>query len=246
MPQVSPSKYLVSISWDDVPHLSPEAMAQILAATPPYLRDARSKGDPALGAGVIYPVALDDILVNPFKLPAHWPRWYGLDVGWKKTAALWHAMNPDDGTIYAYAEHYRGEAEPSVHASAILARGEWIPGCVDPAARGRSQVDGRRLIQSYADQGLSLQMADNSVSTGTDTVWEFLSTGRYKIFRTCQNFQNEYRVYRRDEKGKIVKLNDHMMDASRYAIMTREIACVEPSKTSRVRPVAPADSAAGY
>lgn len=237
---------MVNITWEDVPHLSPDAMEKLLASTPPYLRDARSKGDPALGAGLIYPVPLTDVLVEPFALPKGWPRWYGLDVGWNRTAALWHAQNPDDGTIYAYAEHYRGEAEPSVHASAILARGEWIPGAIDPASRGRGQKDGSRMMTEYSELGLSLTKADNAVTTGQDTVWELLSTGRYKIFNTCQAFQKEYRVYRRDEKGVVVKKNDHMMDASRYAIMTREIACFEPKKGSRVTPTAVADTTAGY
>lgn len=246
MPPVTKSKYMVNIEWGDVPHLSPEAMEKILASTPPYLRDARSKGDPALGAGLIYPVPLSDILVDPFQLPTNWPRWYGLDVGWKRTATLWHAQNPDDGTIYAYAEHYRGEAEPSVHAAAILARGEWIPGAIDPAARGRNMKDGKRLIEDYREQGLTLYEADNAVSAGLERVWEQLSTGRYKIFRTCQSFQNEYRVYRRDEKGAVVKKNDHMMDASRYAIMTREIAMLQPSKILRIAARDRADPTAGY
>lgn len=246
MPPVSKSKYMVQITWDDAPHLSPEAMEKILASTPPYLRDARSKGDPALGAGLIYPVPLSDILVDPFQIPKDWPRWYGFDVGWNKTAALWCARNPDDNVIYAYAEHYRGEVEPSVHAAAINARGEWIPGAIDPASNGRGQKDGARMMQDYVDLGLNLTKADNSVVSGLDACWEMLSTGRVKIFRICQSFQNEYRVYRRDDKGAVVKKNDHMMDAFRYAITTREIACLEPSKNYRLKPSSPADSAAGY
>lgn len=246
MPAVTKSKYMVNITWDDVPHLSPDAMEKILESTPPYLRDARSKGDPALGAGLIYPVPLSEILVDPFRLPTHWPRWYGLDVGWNMTAALWHAQSVEDGTIYAYAEHYRGKAEPSVHAAAILARGEWIPGAIDPASRGRGQKDGTRMIEEYADLGLNLHKADNAVSTGTDIVWQLLSQGGYKIFRTCQSFQNEYRVYRRDDKGVVIKKNDHLMDAARYAISTRDIAIVEPVKRERAKPVGAADPTAGY
>ena len=30
----------------------------------------------------------------------------------------------------------------------------------------------------------------------------------------------EYRMYRRDQKGEIIKLHDHYMDATRYAIQT--------------------------
>jgi hypothetical protein len=42
--------------------------------------------------------------------------------------------------------------------------------------------------------------------------WRELSAGRIKVFRTLQRFKEEYRVYRRDEKGKVVKKNDHLMD----------------------------------
>jgi hypothetical protein len=34
------------------------------------------------------------------------------------------------------------------------------------------------------------------------------------------NWLGEFRVYRRDEKGHIVKQNDHLMDATRYFIVS--------------------------
>ena len=36
----------------------------------------------------------------------------------------------------------------------------------------------------------------------------------------CQDWINEYRIYRRDDKGKVVKKHDHLMDASRYLVRT--------------------------
>ncbi len=87
MPEISASKYLVNASWKDVPHIDEKTQAELLAATPPYLRDARSKGEPSLGAGAIYPVELSEVLVDPFQIPPHWPRCYALDVGWNRTAA---------------------------------------------------------------------------------------------------------------------------------------------------------------
>jgi hypothetical protein len=47
-----------------------------------------------------------------------------------------------------------------------------------------------------------------------------LSTGRFKIFKSCTNWLYEYRLYRRDEKGRIVKENDHAMDESRYFVVS--------------------------
>lgn len=214
---VSEGKAMVMAGWDDVPHLKPEQKKLMLANTPPYLRDARSKGVPSLGAGAIYPIEESEIVVPDFPVPAHWTRLYGFDVGWNRTAAVWGAWDRDADIIYLYAEHYRGQAEPSIHADAIKARGI-IPGEIDPAARGRSQGDGEQLLQQYKDLGLKLSLANNGVESGLLEVWQRLSTGRLKIFRSLSNWRSEYRIYRRDEKGRIVKENDHIMDATRYLV----------------------------
>lgn len=194
--------------------------AELIASIPPHMRDARTKGIPQLGAGAIYPVPESEIIVEPFKIPNFWPRVYALDVGWNRTAALWGAWDRDQDCVYLYSEYYRGEAEPAIHAQAILARGKWIPGVIDPASRGRSQIDGERLIDMYVDLGLSLGAADNAVEAGIYEVWSRLSAGKLKVFKTLQNFLSEYRLYRRDEKGKIVKSNDHLCDCCRYLIIT--------------------------
>lgn len=221
MPAVSASKYLVQATWDDSsPHLDDKMKAEILASTPEYLRDARSKGEPHLGAGAIYPVPLSDVLVDPIKLPAYWPRAYALDVGWNKTCAIWGALDREMDIWYLYTEHYRGKAEPSIHATAIKARGDWIPGVIDPAAAGSNQEDGTRLIDIYRGLGLNLVPCKNAVEAGLYACWERLSTGRLKVFRTLQNWQSEYRIYRRDEDGKVIKKHDHAMDAMRYLIMS--------------------------
>lgn len=220
MPKISESKYLVTCGWDDVPHLDSQAKKDLLDATPPHLRDARSKGIPSLGSGAIYPVAESDIIVAPFEIPRHFQRAYAMDVGWNRTAAIWGAKDRDSNIIYLYSEHYRGQSEPSIHAQAIRGRGDWIKGCIDPASRGRSQKDGFSLFDTYADLGLILTSADNSVESGIYEVWQRLSGGGLKIFSCLHNTLAEYRLYRRDEKGKIVKEFDHLMDCMRYLVMT--------------------------
>ena len=75
------SRVCIQIAWDDVPHLTPEMTRDMLAAMPPHQRDARSKGVPALGSGAIYQVMEDDVVCEPFELPAYFRRCYGLDVG---------------------------------------------------------------------------------------------------------------------------------------------------------------------
>ena len=213
-------KFVVNATWDDAPHLTDEQKRKLLNSIPAYQRNARSKGTPQLGAGAIYPINEEDITIEPFEIPPDWPRVYALDVGWNKTAALWAAWDQQSDVVYLYSEHYQGMAEPLIHAEAIKARGEWIPGVIDPASAGAGQADGKRMIDMYVDHGLNLSYADNAVEAGIQKMWTRLSTGRLKIFSSLRNFFAEYRIYRRDENGKIVKDNDHLMDDSRYICMS--------------------------
>lgn len=214
------SKFVVMATWDDAPHLSEAVKQELWNAIPPFQRDARSKGVPQLGSGAIYPVPESDFVVDDFPIPDHWPRVYGMDVGWNRTAIAWGAWDRESDIVYLTSEHYRGQAEPSIHAEAVKSRGVWIPGVIDPASRGRTQVDGRQLIQDYIDLGLDIDVAFNGVESGLYEVWQRLSTGRLKVFKSLSNWRYEFRLYRRDEKGRIVKENDHLMDATRYLVMS--------------------------
>ena len=224
------SKVCVFVEWEDVPHLPKELKDAILASIPAWQRDSRTKGVPQLGAGAIYQVPTSDIEITGFELPKHWPKCFGMDVGWNRTAAIWGAYDRETSTLYIYDEYYRGQAEPSVHAAAILQRGKWIPGAIDPASRGRMQTDGSRLLELYQNLGLDVDVAENAREAGIYRVWEMLSQGRLKVFKGCTNTLSEYRLYRRDEKGQVVKKNDHLMDSLRYMVMSGiDRAKVEPA-----------------
>jgi hypothetical protein len=210
------TKKVVMATWDDAPHLSADAKESLLASIPEYQRDARTKGIPALGSGAIYPVSESDVKVEPFPIPAFWPRGYGLDVGWNVTAAMFGAHDRETDTLYIYDEVYKQKSEPYSNAEAIRRRGAWLQGVIDPASRGRGQKDGEQLLQSYRDLGLSVQPAQNGVESGIFEVYKRLTTGRLRVFSNCHNFWQEYRLYRRDEKGNVVKKADHCCDGLRY------------------------------
>lgn len=230
------SKAAVFCSWEDVPHLDADAKAAILLSIPPWQRDARTRGIPELGAGAIYIVPESEFTVPSVELQPQWPRCFSQDVGWKRNAALFGAIDRDTGTLYIYDEVYKSKCEPAVVAAAIRARGDWIPGVIDPAARGRSQKDGVSLLSVYRDLGLDLRPANNSIESGLLKVWEMLSQGQIKVSSKCANFFAEYRLYRRDLKGNIVKSNDHLMDCLRYMVMSGlERAIIEPQKNPNAK-----------
>jgi hypothetical protein len=221
-PSLQPrTRFVMMAGWNDAPHLTEEMKREEAAGIPPHELDARSKGIPSLGKGAVFPVPESEFLIDPFLIPDWMPQCYALDVGWNRTAALWSAWDRDSDIVYLYSEHYRGQAEPPVHAQAIRARGAWIPGVIDPAARGRGQDDGKKLMSQYVDLGLDLTTADNALEAGLVAVWMRLSTGRLKVFRTLLNWINEYRFYQRDEHGRIKDgQKDHLMDDTRYLIMS--------------------------
>ena len=236
---------MVQAGWADVPHLTDADIEDLSKSIAPHQREARMNGTPSLGSGAIYPVPEEDVVIEPFQIPAWYPRLYGLDVGWNRTAAVWGAIDRDTDTIYLYSEHYRGQAEVPVHTKAIKLRGAWIPGVIDTAARGRSQADGKSLWSLYDEEGLILHKANKAVEAGLMETLDRLSSGRLKVFSTLQHWIAEYRLYRRDERGRVVKENDHLMDATRYLVMGSHHADTKP-KDSDYKPQVAADPTAGY
>jgi Terminase RNaseH-like domain len=224
------SRALVTATWDETAHLSDQAKADLLASYLPHEVEARSKGIPSIGHGAVYPLAQDDYTCDPFPIPAHFPRAYGLDVGWNWTAAVWWAWDRENDQDWFFREYEGQEAPPDVHASRIKDLGDWIPGCIDPAAKQRSQVDGRNLFGEYQALGLKLSIAENAVDAGVTHVYLRMAAGKTKIFRTCTKLLEDLRFYRRDLTGKIVKERDHLPDAMRYVGMTG-------SRCAKVKPL---------
>jgi phage terminase large subunit-like protein len=212
-------RFVINVTWDDAPHLDEAEKARLLRGIPEYQRDARTKGIPILGSGAIYPIAEEDILIEDFPIPKHWPQAYGFDVGWDCTAALWGAWDMDKGekgTLYVHSVYKRGHAEPIIHATNIKSRGDWINGVSDPAARQSNQNDGTKLFEEYRKLGLNLYVADNAVEAGLFDVYQGFVAGEIKIFKSCMDLIEEKRLYRRDKNGKVIKAKDHLMDCLRY------------------------------
>lgn len=213
--------YTVGNDWSNhMPHFSDNDKARLKASYAPWEMQARTTGIMSLGAGAVFPIAESEVLCEPFNIPDYFPKFAGLDVGWKKTAAVWCAYDPSTDTIYVYGEYYRGYAEPSIHADAIKARGAWIPIAIDPASNTPNQKDGDKLFVEYAHYGLRLKKADNSVTAGIMDMFQRFSTGRLKIFSSCASLITEFRCYQYDGEGRIRKQNDHALDALRYAVRT--------------------------
>ena len=170
-----------------------------------------------LTAGLIYSVPESDFVVEPFSFP-RWPRAYAMEVGCDQTAALWGARDPGQDVIYLFSEHSLGQTQPSIHADAIKARGEWMWGAIDPTSSKLNQKDGIQLITEYGRLGLKLVAADHAVEAGIRAVSQRLSSGRLKVFSTLSAWLSEFRRYRRNDKRQLVKENALLMDCTRHLV----------------------------
>ena len=62
--------------------------------------------------------------------------------------------------------------------------------------------------------------ANNSVESGIDFINAKIERGQFFVCETCNGVLSEIWDYCRNEAGEIVKVNDHFMDALRYAIFS--------------------------
>jgi hypothetical protein len=69
---------------------------------------------------------------------------------------------------------------------------------------------------------------DIGVEAGIMHIHERMQTGTFKVFDHLDIWFNEFRSYHRDTNGKIVKLRDDLMAATRYATMSARFAYTEP------------------
>ena len=226
---------LIQAGWDDAPHMTTEVRNQILQALPPHERKMREKGIPQLGSGLVFPIVEEEILCDPIDIPTHWPRICGIDFGWDHpTACVWIAWDRDVDTVYVYDSYSMRQETVPVHASAINARGKWIPVIWPQDGRQADKGSGKNLTEQYKKEGVNMchdwftnppqqGMKDgtggNSVEAGIMEMLTRMQTKRLKIFKNQSKMLEELRMYHRKD-GKIVPINDDLISAMRYCIMS--------------------------
>lgn len=235
MMEDSEDRAVITMTIDDAEHYSPEERAKIIASYPAHEREARTKGIPSLGSGLIFPVIEEEIVVEPFAIPAIWPQINGMDFGYDHPfGAANIAWDRDGDTIYVTKVFRKREATPVVHAAGIKPWGEWIPCAWPHDGLQHDKGSGEQLAKLYADQGLNMlperatwEDGGNGVEAGIAEMLDRMQTGRWKVFSTCKEWLEERRLYHRKD-GKIVKERDDVLSASRYALMMLRHAETKP------------------
>ncbi len=236
-------QYFKNVTWNDAPHLTEERKEQILASLPDHQREMRSKGIPILGSGRIYPCQDEQIIDNCDRIPDHWPRIGGIDFGWNFTALIWMAIDRDSGVFHIYDALKIEKEEPMNIAMIMRKRGDWIPwswpmdGHLPEKRQGTAQKD------LYAEEGVNMlpshatdKSGSVSVEAGLSRIRQLMKVGQWKVAEHLKPYFEEYRLYHRKEH-KIVKSNDHLLDASRYAeMMNRHAITKEEAEGAIIEP----------
>jgi phage terminase large subunit-like protein len=216
----SSKRQIIQATWNDTTHLSNEEKQRLRQTLRPHELEAREKGVPSLGSGKVYPVTEMNVSVSRFDLPQHYLKTFAIDFGWSNpTAIVWGAKDPETGVVYIYDVYAENEKTPLEHTEVIKEKG-LLHGVCDPAGLGASQSDGQSLMAQYQKHGVFLTAANNQVEAGVMQVLEALENGQLKVMHHLEAWWQEFRLYRRTENGKIHKKNDHLMDATRYLIVS--------------------------
>ena len=231
---------IVTLTLDDALHYTALDREERIAAMLPHERDARAKGIPLLGSGVIFPVSDDDIQCDAFPIPAHWRQIGGLDFGIDHPfAASRVAHDLENDAIYVTATYTARRATPLQHCPALKAWGGWLPFAWPHDGLQHDKGSGDQLAGIYRGHGLNLLPEHSSFPDGTYGVeaglammLQMMETGRFKIFRQCaEPWLLEKAGYHRKE-GKIVKEADDVISSTRYALMSLRFAANPPGMAS--------------
>lgn len=224
-------RHVTSMTIDDAEHYTPEQREQIVASYPAHEREARAKGIPTLGSGLIFPVLEDSIVIEPIAIPGHWPVIGGMDFGYDHPfGAAKLAWDRDKDVIYVIADYRERLTTPIMHSAALKPWGANLVWAWPHDGLQHDKGSGDELASNYEKNGLNMLPeratwpdGSNGVEAGVLEMLDRMLSGRWKVFSTCHAWLEERRLYHRKD-GKIVKERDDVISASRYALMMLRFA----------------------
>jgi phage terminase large subunit-like protein len=239
-------RVVVQMTIDDVGHYSDEEKARIISSYDDSTRDARTKGIPVLGSGRVFNISEEQVKIAPFEMPEHWPRVGALDFGWDHpTAGAALAWDRDQDILYTYREHRLTKQTPAVHAATLKEWGPSLPWMWPHDGNAADKGSGLQLAKQYRTAGLNVHPShvtfpDGSigVEAGLMEMLTRMNEGRWKVFSSCPMWFGEFNLYHRKD-GLVVKLNDDLISASRYAMMGRRFAKVLQRRRALARDFKP-------
>ena len=235
MDNPSSAQFFMMKGWKDALHMTKEKCERLIAQYPAHQVKMRSEGYPMLGHGRIYDLSEEFITCEPFKIPAHWDVINGMDFGWDHPQAHIKIVRDPDNEMYYAINAYKASkvsANDAWGATKIWAEDVPVAWPHDGLQNEKGRDDAVQQKVHYENAGFKMlprhatwQEGGNSVESGIYLIGDLMRKGKFKIFSGLIELLEEIRQYHRDEKGKIVKKKDDLLDALRYAMMMIRFAC---------------------
>ena len=169
----------------------------------------------------------DAHVIKPFKIPAEWKRYRGIDFGYTNPfACVWIAIDHDENA-YIYDEHYQSEMLIKEHALRIKEKSgddKFLNTYADPSGKQE-----RAELSSY---GIYTAPANTDLIVGIQSVQKKLRIKENNkpslyIFNTCKNVISEFEAYRWSISQGVANLKEapldkdnHALDAMRYVLFS--------------------------
>lgn len=228
----SPGITVVRGSIHDNPTLDQGAKDSALGDTTDIWRRAREFGDFVDVGGLIFndyerwvvdPLDPEDLRGQDIVV--------GIDPGIRNAGFSWNAFDREN-VCTVFDEALLQNATVEDYVADIRAKcARWglrladVTFVIDPAARSRGQTNAESVESALARLGVYTVHGQNSVEAGINQINGRGAAGRYKVCSSCQYHRDQADEYaaedREDGQFRVIKTNDHVLDAARYACMHR-------------------------
>lgn len=223
------SQVFMQKGWDDAPHLSEDVKRDLLESFPPHQRDMRTKGTPMLGHGRIYDLSEDFITCDAFDIPKHFYVINAMDFGWDHPQShVQIAWDRDQDIFYVTRALKMRQTSPDEAWGAVKQWAKGVPTSWPLDGLQTEKGSGKQQKEYYEEAGFEMlyeratwEDGSNGVEAGLYEIRDLMRKGKFKIFSGLRDVFDEILQYHRDEKGKIVKVRDDLLDAIRYAYMMK-------------------------
>ena len=219
-------------SIHDNPTLSPENVDFVLSQYDDRERQAREFGRFIHMGGLVYDGGFEGVLTRREIKPEDIKGWdivVGIDPGLKNAAFIWGGFDSEN-RCFIFDEVVLQEKTPKDYAEVIKKVNErWgirdPMYVIDPSARNRSLVNAQDVESVLQSQGIFTVHGYNAVEAGVQQVRLRMQNGMFRVSPKCVGLREEAEEYRMqdtpDGEFKVVKENDHRLDATRYLVATR-------------------------
>jgi hypothetical protein len=144
------------------------------------------------------------------------------------------AIDPNEGVLHIYREHYEAGKSIKYHAGVMKKKilDEIAPGrlrklVADPKGKAKSEKDMRSTYDYYAEYGIFFEPGINKIEDGVMKVFSYMEMDKIRIHDCCINTIWEGTRYRypkqdllsdKNPTEKPVGKDDHAMDTLKYIV----------------------------